>query len=51
MLGIILVVVLLCLIIGAWPSFGFHSYGAYPSGILGLILLVVIVLALTGRIG
>ncbi len=50
MLGIILLVVLILLIVGAWPSFGFHNYGPYPSGILGVVLVVVLVLLLMGRL-
>ena len=51
MLGTILIVVLLLLLLGAWPSWP-HSraWGYYPSGTLGLVLLIVIVLALLGRI-
>jgi hypothetical protein len=46
-LGLILVVVLILLLIGALPTWG-HSrnWGALPSGGLGLVLLIVIVLLL-----
>jgi len=46
LLGIILVIVVIALLIGAWPSFGLHSYGPYPSGILGVVLLIIIILVL-----
>ncbi len=50
MLTILLVVVVLILLgaIPAWP----HSrgWGYYPSGGLGLVLLVLILLALSGRL-
>ena len=51
MLGTILVIVLILIVVGAFPSWP-HSrkWGYYPSSILGLILLVVIVLLLMGRI-
>jgi len=51
MLGTILIIVLLLLLLGAWPAWP-HSagWGYYPSGTLGLVLLIVVVLALTGRI-
>jgi Protein of unknown function (DUF3309) len=51
MLGTILIVVLLLLLLGAWPSWP-HSrgWGYYPSGTLGLVLVIVLVLALVGRI-
>jgi len=51
MLRLILLVVLLLLLIGSLPTWGFApDMGYYPSGGLGLILLIVIVLILMGRI-
>jgi hypothetical protein len=46
----ILVVILVLMLVGALPSWP-HSrnWGYYPSGGLGLILLIVIILLLTGR--
>ena len=46
-LGIILLVVLILLLVGALPTWG-HSrnWGAFPSGGLRLVLLIVIVLLL-----
>ena len=50
MLGTILIVVLLLLLLGAWPSWPYsRSWGYFPSGTLGLVLIVVVVLALLGR--
>ena len=51
MLGTILLVVLLLMLFGAWPSWP-HSknWGYYPSGGLGLLLVIVVVLLLLGRI-
>lgn len=51
MLSTILVVLLLLFLVGALPNWG-HSanWGYGPSGGLGLILLIVVVLAVTGRI-
>jgi hypothetical protein len=51
MLGTILIVVLLLLLLGAWPAWP-HSrgWGYYPTGTLGLVLVIVLVLALLGRI-
>jgi hypothetical protein len=51
MLGTILIVVLLLMLLGAWPSWP-HSrgWGYYPSSTLGLVLVIVVVLALLGRI-
>jgi len=51
MLGTILIVILLLALFGALPRWS-HSqnWGYYPTGGLGLILLVVVVLVLMGRI-
>ena len=50
MLGTLLIVILILLLLGAVPKWS-HSrdWGYYPSGGLGLILLIVIILTLTGR--
>jgi hypothetical protein len=50
-LGLILLIVLVLLLIGAVPSWP-HSrgWGYMPSGGIGLIVLVVLVLVLTGRL-
>ena len=47
----ILLVILVLLLIGALPTWG-HSrnWGRGPSGVLGLILIVMLVLFLMGRI-
>ena len=51
MLGTILVVLLVLFLIGALPTWG-HSrnWGYAPSGGLGLVLLIVLILVLTGNI-
>jgi hypothetical protein len=51
MLGTIHVVVLLLMLIGALPTWS-HSreWGYFPGGLLGLGLIVVVVLAVTGRL-
>ena len=51
MLGTILLVVLVLLLVGALPSWP-HSrgWGYYPSGGLGLLLIVLLILVLTGRL-
>ncbi|MCD6681921.1 MAG: DUF3309 domain-containing protein [Burkholderiaceae bacterium] len=50
-LSTILLIVLVILLIGAIPSWPYSSgWGYGPSGVLGVILVVVIVLALMGRI-
>ena len=50
MLGTILLVVLILMLIGAVPSWPHSkSWGYGPSGGLGLIVIVLIILVLTGR--
>ena len=50
-MGLILIVVLVLLLVGALPRWS-HSrqWGYFPGGLLGLVLLVVIIMALTGRL-
>jgi len=45
---IIILIVLLLAVLPTWPYS--TGWGYFPSGILGLILLVIIVLALLGRL-
>jgi hypothetical protein len=43
--------VLLLLLLGAWPSWPYsRGWGYYPSGTLGMVLVIVLVLALLGRV-
>ena len=50
-MGTILIIVLILLLIGALPSWPYSSgWGYYPSGGLGLILVILIILALMGRV-
>jgi len=47
----LLLIILVLLLIGAIPAWPYsRGWGYFPSGLLGLILIVVIVLALTGRL-
>ncbi|MCE5278515.1 MAG: DUF3309 family protein [Planctomycetaceae bacterium] len=47
MLGWILIIILVLLLLGALPTWPYSSgWGYYPSGILGLLLVVLIVLLL-----
>jgi hypothetical protein len=51
MLGTILIILVILLLIGALPRWGYSSgWGYGPSGILGLILVVVVILLLLGRL-
>jgi hypothetical protein len=51
MLGTILIVILIMALLGALPRWP-HSrnWGYYPSGGVGLVLLILIILLLLGRI-
>jgi len=44
-------IILFLLLVGALPTWPYSSgWGYYPSGLLGTILVIVVVLALLGRI-
>jgi hypothetical protein len=50
-LGTILLVVLILLLVGAIPSWPHsRSWGYAPSGVLGLVVVVVVLLVVTGRL-
>jgi uncharacterized protein DUF3309 len=47
----ILLIVLILLLIGALPTWPYSSgWGYYPSGGLGLVILIIVILALTGHL-
>jgi hypothetical protein len=51
MLSTILIVILILLLVGALPAWPYSSgWGYYPGGGLGLVLIIVVILALSGRI-
>jgi hypothetical protein len=51
MLGTILLVILILMLLGAFPAWPHsRSWGYYPSGGLGLVVLVLVILLLIGRI-
>jgi len=44
-------IILILLLVGALPTWPYSSgWGYYPGGGLGLVLIIVIILALSGRI-
>jgi len=50
-LGTILLIVLVLLLLGALPAWPYSTgWGYYPSGGLGLLLVVLLVLVFTGRV-
>ena len=51
MLGTVLVVLLILMLLGAFPRWGYsRGWGYGPSGIVGVLLVVVLVMALSGNI-
>jgi len=50
-LGTILIIILILLLIGALPNWGYsRGFGYGPSGLLGVVLVVILILVLMGRI-
>lgn len=51
MIGTVVLILLIILLLGAVPAWPYsRSWGYAPSGTLGLVLIIVIVLFLMGRI-
>lgn len=48
-MSLLLLIVLVLLLVGGLPRFGYHSYGYGPSGLAGVLAVVLLVLLLTGR--
>lgn len=47
----ILIVILILILIGALPSWGYsRNWGYGPSGIVTILLVILIVMMLTGRV-
>jgi len=49
-MSLLLLIVLILLLVGGLPNFGYHSYGYRPSGLVGVLVIVLLVLLLTGRL-
>jgi hypothetical protein len=50
-MGTILIIILVLVLVGALPTWPHSkSWGYYPSGGIGLVLLILIILLLLGRI-
>jgi hypothetical protein len=50
-LGTILIILLVLALVGVMPTWGYsNSWGYAPGGTVGLLLVIVIILALLGRI-
>jgi hypothetical protein len=51
MLSTVLIIILILILIGALPTWPYSSRWGYgPGGIVGLVLIIVLILALMGRI-
>jgi Protein of unknown function (DUF3309) len=50
-MGLILLIILILLVFGAVPAWPYsRGWGYWPSGLLGVVLLVVVILLLAGRL-
>jgi hypothetical protein len=49
-MGLLLLIIVLVLLFGGLPHWGYHSYGYAPSGLVGVVLLVLVVMLFTGRL-
>lgn len=50
-MGTILLIILILLLLGAFPTYPYSkNWGYGPSGIVGVLLVVVLILVLMGRI-
>ena len=49
-MSLLVLIVLLLLVFGGLPNWGYHSYGYAPSGIGTVLLVVVVLLFLSGRL-
>ena len=50
-MGTILLIILILLVVGALPTWPYSSgWGYYPTGGLGLLFIILLVLVLMGRI-
>jgi hypothetical protein len=47
---ILLLVLLVILLVGSVPAYGYsRNWGYYPSGTIGLILIILIIMMMLGR--
>lgn len=50
-MGTILIVLLILLLIGAFPGWPYsRGWGPYPAGAIGVVLLILLILVLAGRL-
>ena len=49
-MSLLLLIVLLLIVFGGLPRWGYHNYGYAPSGVGGIVLIVVLIMLLSGRL-
>jgi hypothetical protein len=49
-MSLLLLIVLVLFLLGGLPRWGYHSYGYAPSGLAGVVLVVLLIMLLTGRL-
>jgi len=49
-MSLLLLIVLVLFLLGGLPRWGYHSYGYAPSGLAGVVILVLVVMFFTGRL-
>ena len=50
MIGLLLLILLVIVLVGALPSWPYsRSWGYYPSGLVGTVLLILVIMLLLGR--
>jgi hypothetical protein len=50
-IGTILLIILVLVLIGAFPAWPYsRGWGYYPTGIVGIVVVIVILMLLTGRL-
>jgi hypothetical protein len=49
-MSLVLLILLVLLVFGGLPNWGYHQYGYGPSGLGGVLLLILVIMLLTGRL-
>jgi uncharacterized protein DUF3309 len=49
-MSLLLLIIIVLLVVGGLPTWGYHDYGYAPSGLGGIVLMIVLLLFLTGRL-
>ena len=50
-MNLILLIILIALLVGALPAWPYSAgWGYYPSGAIGTVLIIILILALLGRV-